>query len=130
MSQEQIELLRAPAKLIEQDMNDDIAEIPINQTDVVFEEFGDEVDQSIRSTNENDDDDDEDEYDDGESENLFKRLESLFIFKSNFQLDKSDHSGSDQSLEKLESDLEKLDKHLNSLQSFVDISKKFLSINK
>ena len=91
------------------EMIEDLGSIPINETDVLFEKFGDEAGAA--------------------SDELSERLEGLILFKANLELE-SEGLKSGFRLADLSDEFEALDKRLGSLQNFIEISKKFFSIDK
>lgn len=116
MTTESSEDSQVPVRLTYEKINEDLTSIPINETDVLFEEFA-EASES------------EDEIEAGAGlDKVYERLEKFILFKSNLELE-NQQLKSDLSLNGLSPEFEVLESRVRSLQHFIDISKKFFSIS-
>ena len=109
--------LQVPSRLTYEKVSEDLASIPINQSDVLFEEFSGDSSEANEVEA------------DSASAQLYNRLEKFILFKTNLELE-SQQIKSDFSLGSLNSEFEALENRLGSLQHFIDISKKFFSISR
>ncbi|CAF0881811.1 unnamed protein product [Brachionus calyciflorus] len=108
--------LKEAPKLTYEQIVSDLASIPLNENDVLF-------DSKINFALENKD------SKLSENEQFNKRLENLVIFKTNLEFE-NDKLGSELSLDSVNKDLDNLESHINSLQHFIEISRKFHSLQK
>ena len=109
--------LQVPSRLTYDKVSEDLTSIPINQSDVLFEEFSGDSSEANEVEA------------DSASAQLYNRLEKFILFKTNLELE-SQQIKSDFSLGSLNSEFEALENRLGSLQHFIDISKKFFSISR
>ena len=98
-------------------MVEDLVSVAGNQSDPLFELFQTDLDKNGKLR-------------DLENNEIYEKLEKLFIFKSELKQKNIDNEKSSFSMHGLSEDIESLETRVNSLQNFIDISKKFFSINK
>ena len=107
--------LNTPSLITYEKMTEDLSNIPINESDVLFETFNDlEENESSSSKYEN---------------TIYERLEKFILFKSNLELE-NQNLKSDFSINNLNEKFQSISDRLESIQHFIDVSKKFFSIDK
>ena len=120
-----------PARLTFKQIVDDLASIPINQSDVLFEASLKPVSLELEDSSSQSEDDNESTAASTNIDTVHydEKLEKLLLFLTNLELE-SEQTNSDFSFSQFDQEVDSTEKRLDSLKNFIEVSEKFLSINK